>query len=119
VIEVYVLARTGQADRATKLLQERLADRPLSAEWVDTAYSIGRETRNWPLAVQAIELGLATWIERRDENYFRLGQIYAESGPQNAKKALKAFRAGLAAAPSADTQRYRDAVPEPFRGQLG
>ena len=118
VIEVFVLARTGRTDRAAALLQAHLADRPLSAEWVEAAYSIGRETRNWPLAVQALELRLAHWPQQQDVHYFRLGQVYVESGPHNEEKALRAFRAGLSTAAPTDTERYRAAVPLALRGQL-
>jgi hypothetical protein len=118
VLEVFVLYRNGDAPRAIALLRTHMTQAAPEPEMVEAAYVIGQETRDWPLAVQAVELQIASGPRNLDAYYFRLGQLHYEAEPHNEEKALGAFRAGLAAALPGDAARYRAAVPAALREKL-
>lgn len=116
-LEVTLLnARDPQraAEKLNTLLAQGIFDRRV----LELGYSIGKQTRQWDLAIRALELMQTQWPELNADTYLKLGNLYAEPAVGNPVKALQAFKSGLAALPAAAQEDYRASVPLPYREQL-
>lgn len=118
-LRVVLLSRMGQDEQALPLVEELISIRNVDYELVRAAHSIGERTRNWPLAIQALELRLKRWPSDATETWLELGEIYDQKiQPRNEGKALSAYRNAI----KATTEQQRDAtlakIPHGYRAQL-
>ncbi len=118
VLEVNLLNRSGQQEKARALLNTYYDNGSYDYDMVQTGYAIGIQTKQWSLAIRALELRNQQWPEQAADTYFRLGTIYADPAVQDSSKALAAFRMGLAAVPAEQKENFRRQVPERYRSQM-
>lgn len=117
-LEVILLSRTGHETQATHMLNDYFDQGRYDYALVQTAYELGLKTRNWPLAIRALELRNQTWPEQAADGHFRLGTIYASPEVHDETKALAAFHAGLRAVPEEQKENYRNQVPTQYRRRM-
>ncbi len=117
-IEVLVLSRTGRAAQAAHMLGNYFRQGRFDYDMVQIGYALGLETRNWPLAILALELRNRAWPAQAADGNFRLGTIYADPQVNDDARALAAFRAGLLAVPPEQKDDFRNQVPQRYRNLL-
>ncbi len=117
-LEVLLLSRTGHEAQAAQMLTDYYNRGQYDYDLLQTGYALGLRTRNWSLAIRALELRNKTWPEQAADGYFRLGNIYADPKLGNEAKALEAFREGLQAVPQDQKENFRNQVPEKYRAGL-
>jgi O-antigen ligase len=118
-LEVQVLAQTGQAIQAARLLHGYLQKGRHEYDLLQAGYSLGTELGDWPLAIESLRLLIKGWPAEAMTAYLHLGQIYASAPLADQARALAAFRAGLAITqPGQQQVTYLDRVPEPYRTGL-
>lgn len=117
-LEAILLSRAGQVEEAARRLNSYFDQGKYDYDMVLTAYAIGYQQRDWPLAIRAQKLRLATWQEHAIDANFRLGKLYAEPAVDDQTKALSAFQAGLDAVPKEQKDHYRSQVPQPYQARL-
>jgi O-antigen ligase len=116
-LEVVVLAKSAQEDKALRLAREYLNSGSADAEMVNLAISMGTRAKDWPLVIQALKLRGKGSPALASDSWLRIGAIYLETINDEAQ-ALDAFRAAVAAAPEQYRSRVRERVPEGVRGKL-
>jgi O-antigen ligase len=117
-MEIVVLQRASRAPQAQALLNAYLAEGRVEYDLLLLGYSIGMETKDWPLVIRSLELRIAQWPLDAAEGYFKLGLLYASPELHEDSRALQAFRQGLAAVPATQKEAYMQAVPAALRSQL-
>jgi O-antigen ligase len=117
-LEAILLSRTGQVDSSVRLIKKAFAQGTYDYDMVLAGFTIGYESQQWALAIQALELRLKTWPSEAPDAYFKLGHVYAETALRDDKQGLAAFRAGLRASAPEKQEKYRQQVPERFRHLL-
>lgn len=117
-LEVLVLSRTGHQAQAARMLSDYYKQGRYEYDLVQMGYSLGLETHNWSLAIQALELRNEYWPEQAADGYLRLGKIYTDPEVHDDAKALAAFRAGLQAVAPKEQDNYRKQIPDEYRARL-
>ena len=113
------LSRTGQEALAAKELRALFKDGIADYDLVYSAYVVGTRIKDWPLAIQALELRIERWPAEAVDGWLKLGAIYEKKSEiHNDDKALSAYRAALANAPEALKESTRNKIPGPYRDRL-
>jgi O-antigen ligase len=117
-LELMLWGQTGReqaaAERAKALLNEGKFDHDL----IQTAYFLGRLTRNPSLAIQAMELGIRAWPAKAADGWLKLGNIYDSVEAKNEGKAIQAYRAALQATPETYKNAMLEKIPPVYRPKL-
>lgn len=117
-LELILLRHFQQEAQASIMLTTYFDQGRFNQEMTHIGYALGYKTRNWSLAIRSLELGNARWPTQAADGYFRLGTIYADTEAHDEKRALEAFRQGLAAVPINERSNYIRQVPLPYRSEL-
>lgn len=115
-LEINLLAKLEKNEQAIQLLTNYFDQSNYDYSLTQSGYLLGLKTKNFPLAIRALELRNKTWPKQAADGYFRLGNIYAEM--QDDTKALESFRLGLRLVPSEEKDNFKNQVPERYRDQL-
>ena len=116
-LEIVVLAKTGQEDRALRLIREYLNSGTADAELVNLAISMGNRAKDWPLLIQALQLRAKGAPALAADSWLRIGVVYLET-LNDEGKALDAFRKAVASAPEPYRSQVRARVPDALRERL-
>jgi tetratricopeptide (TPR) repeat protein len=118
-LKVVLMSRMEQDELVAPLAKELLAGREVDYELVRAAFTIGERTQDWPLAIRALQLRLERWPSEAVETWLELGTIYAKKiQPNDARKALFAYREALKASPGARHDVTLAKIPYQYRAQL-
>lgn len=115
-LEINLLGKLEKNEQAIQLLTNYFDQSNYDYSLTQSGYLLGLKTKDFPLAIRALELRNKTWPKQAADGYFRLGNIYAEM--QDDTKALESFRLGLRLVPSEEKDNFKNQVPEPYRDQL-
>lgn len=118
-LRVVLLSRMGQDEQALPLAKELLSEHKVDYELVRAAHSIAENTRDWPFAIQVLELQLTRWPADANMAWLELGAIYDHKiQPRNEDKASAAYREAL----KTSDELHRDVtlakIPLRYRAQL-
>ena len=116
-LEIVVLTKIGQEDKALRLAREYLNSSSADAELVNLAISMGTAAHDWPLVIQALKLRGQASPALASDSWLRIGVIYLEKLNDEAQ-ALQAFKAAIATAPELYRDRVRERVPINVRGKV-
>lgn len=116
-LEVILLARHGQEQRALALAKKAAADGVVDYDLVNSLAVLAWRAHDYPLAIQSLERRMQQWPESRARGELQLGTIYAND-LHDPDKALAAFRAMAAAARPDERAALLEQVPPEFRARL-
>lgn len=116
VLEINLLGKLEKNEQAIQLLTNYFDYNNYDYSLIQSGYLLGLKTKEFRLAIRALELRNKTWPKQAADGYFRLGNIYVEM--QDGTKALESFRLGLRLVPSEEKDNFKNQVPEPYREQL-
>ncbi len=117
-LQVVLLYRIGRYAEAAQIIRQLFAANQVDYDLVYTAYLVGVRLKDWPLAIQALELRLQRWPSEARDGWLKLGDIYRQPDIRDDAKALAAFRAALQATPDAQRADLLQKMPAPYREQL-
>jgi O-antigen ligase/Flp pilus assembly protein TadD len=117
-LELNLMSRSGHYQEAARLLNDYFDQQQFDYDRIRAALVIAYRTRDWPLAIRALELRNQTWPEFAMDGYLKLGLIYAEPDMDMPDKARAAFKAGLDITPVAERANYVRLIPEKYRSQM-
>ena len=116
-LEVVVLAKSAQEDKALRMTREYINNGSADPEMVNLAIAMGTRAKDWPLVIQALKLRGKASAAVASDSWLRIGMIYLET-LNDESQALDAFRQAVASAPEQYRGRVRERVPEGVRGKL-
>jgi O-antigen ligase len=116
-LEVTLLIRTGQDAPASKLIRENFLQGHFDYDMINSAYRLGFRTRDWALAIEALQLRNRNWPSMAVDGWLKIGQIY-ESELNDESQALQAYRSAVEAAPLVYKDNVRQNIPQPYRARL-
>jgi len=118
-LEVILLTRTGKEPEAYRKAKALVASGDFDFDLINAAYVLGARAKDWPMAIQALELRSKRWPEQKSDGGIKLGNIYA-SVPEvkDEAKALAAYKEALAATPEANKAAVRAQIPAAYQARL-
>ena len=117
-LEMTLWMRTGKTHEAGKRARELLQEKDPPMELVRTAYYLGMQNRDAPLAIKAMEMRIKLWPEQAVDAWLKLGQIYATPEVHNDAKAIQSYQAALDATPAEYTNTVRAKIPRQYLSRL-
>jgi O-antigen ligase len=115
--ELVLLARNGQERQAAQLLKRYFAQGSYDYDMVSFGFLLGRRTRDWPLAVDALQRRAQGWPEFAVESWMTVADIQANEVHDDAR-ALQAYRAAMQAATPQQREQLRQNIPAAYRARL-
>ena len=117
-LELDLLSRSGQHESAARRMNSFFDNHDFDFDRVQVAFAMGYRTRDWPLAIRALEMRNQNWPETAVDGHFQLGMIYAGADLNMAKEALAEFQIGLSLAPTNERDTYVAHLPEKYRNVM-
>jgi O-antigen ligase len=119
-MHLLLMAQAGEETRAAGVARALLRDiaRP-GIELLNTAYTLGTRSRDWPLALLALERRIEVVPSQAAEAWLRIGHIHADpAAAPDEVKALAAYRAALQAAPETRRPALLRQIPPSLRERM-
>jgi O-antigen ligase len=116
-LEVILLSRSGQQERALQLARQTLADNLADYDLTNAAYALGVQAGDFAFATQAMLLRATDWPESAVAAYKELGNLYAYRVRDSAQ-ALGFYRQALSKAPPAARSALLAGIPNEYRAKL-
>jgi len=117
-LEVMLLIRSDREDDAIQLIQSDFKRDRYDFDLLNTAFALGIHTKNWPLAIEAMQRRNQQWPQHAVDGWLQLGDLYAAAEFNAPELALDAYRQALAIAPSPVKPQVRQRVSEAYRDRL-
>lgn len=117
-LEVAMLNSTGQQGKAIQLIRQYLQDDSYDFDLLNTAYLLGMQTQDRPLALQALQLRNERWPILAWDGWLKMGDIYALPAVADDVRALQAYRAAVAAVDAPQKEAVRQKIPPAYRDRL-
>jgi O-antigen ligase len=117
-LEVILLSRTGQEQRALELARKAIEDKIYDYDLANSTFLLARRAGDYALAATAMRLRMIGWPESRLDGYLVLGDMYAQTA-KDPDNALAAFKQALALVSEADRPAVLERIPPAYRAKLG
>jgi len=118
MLDVVMLNRTGRQSEALQKVRQYLQEGTHDNDLLNTAYQLGMQAKDWPLALQALQLRNKYWPMLAWDGWLKMGDIYALPEVADDARALQAYRAAVAAVDEAQKEAVRQKVPPAYRARL-
>ena len=115
-LEVILLARGGNEQRATQLAREAYDAGIKDYDLVNTYFLLAWRARDYALARQLLDERMRSWPEGRARGLVQQGLIASEQN--QSERAVQYFREGLAAATPRERPVLAEEIPAAFRAQV-
>jgi len=117
-LEVILLGRSGQPQKALELARQAIADKAYDYDLVNAAFVLAWRSGDHAGAEQAMQLRMKDWPQTRALGYVQLGTFYATE-VRDPDKAMAAYRQAVALASPQEAAAFRAQIPPQFHAQLG
>lgn len=117
-LDVALLSRSGKQEEAVLLMRKYLQDGHDDFDLLTSAYQLGLRAKDWPLALQALQLRNERWPMLAWDGWLKMGDIYTLPEVADEARALQAYRAAVAAVDEAQKDAVRQKVPLAYRARL-
>ena len=117
-LEVILLSRTGQNERALELAREAIRDNIYDYDLTNAAFFLAARAGDHELAEKSLRLRMAGWPESRVQGHMQLGEMYLK-GLKDPEKALASYKQALELAPEAQRPALLPEIPPALRARLG
>ena len=117
-LEVVLLARTGQQDRAFVLARAAIADNIIDYDLVNAAYLLAVRARDFAYAEKAMGMRMERWPDSRVQGYLQLADMHSRFAHEP-DRALADFRSALDLVPPQQRESLRVQFPPEYRDKLG
>jgi tetratricopeptide (TPR) repeat protein len=117
-LELLLLIRSGHDSEAASLIQRGFQSNRHDLDLLNTAYALGSRTKNWPMAIEALQRRNKGWPALALDGWLNLGHLYASTDVNDPAKALAAYQQAMALAPPPLKQQVRELVAPAYRDRL-
>jgi len=117
-LEVILLARTGEQQRALQMAKEAIADNVFDYDLANAAFVLAARAGEHDFALKAMHLRMQHWPATRAAGYVQLGNWYA-GDLRDRQKALDSYRQALLLATEQERPGLAAQVPAEYQAQLG
>jgi tetratricopeptide (TPR) repeat protein len=117
-LEVILLARGGQSERALELGRAAIRDRLYDYDMANATFVLAWRAGDWDLAREAMRLRMVGWPATRAEGYLQLGAMY-DQGLRDEEQALAAYRQALALTTGPERDALAARIPAAYAARLG
>lgn len=117
-LEMTLWMRTGKTIEAGKRARELLQEKDPPMELVRTAYYLGMQNRDAPLAIEAMTTRIKLWPEQAVDSWLKLGLIYAAPEVNDEAKAIQSYQAAVDATPRNHMDEIRSKIPPRYLSKL-
>ena len=117
-LEVILLGRSGQPQKALALARQALADNTYDYDLANSAFILAWRAGDHATAERAMALRMKNWPHTRAQGYLQLGTFYATE-VRDTDKAMAAYRQGMALASPQEAAAFRAQIPPQFHAPLG
>ncbi len=118
MLDVVMLSRTGKQSEALQKVRQYLRDGAYDDNLLNTAYQLGMQAKDWPLALQALQLRNERWPQLAWDGWLKMGDIYTLPAVADDARALQAYRAAVAAVDEPQKEVVRQKIPPAYRDRL-
>jgi O-antigen ligase len=115
-LEVIILARNGQEQKALQLAKEAMDAGIVDYDLVNAYFVLAWRAKDYALADRVLERRMTQWPESRARGLVQRGMMYQEG--LHADRALAAVREGLAAASPQERPQLLEQLPASLRARL-
>jgi tetratricopeptide (TPR) repeat protein len=118
-LEVILLSRTGQERQAYTQAKALIATGTYDYDLVNAGYFLAFWAKDWPMAIQSLELRNKGWPAQASDGWLKIGNLYA-SVPEikDDTKALAAYRQALATEPPTGKPSLRSQIPAVYLSKV-
>jgi len=118
-LEVILLSRTGQERQAYTQAKALIASDRYDYDLVNAAYVLAFWAKDWPMALQALQLRNKGWPAQASDGWLKIGNLYA-SVPEikDDAKALAAYRQALSLGSISIQPSLRSQIPAVYLPRL-
>jgi O-antigen ligase len=109
-LEVILLSRTGQEDKALALARDAFRHNDIDYDMLNATFMLASHAGDYPFAIRAMEMRMAGWPQTRAMGYVQLGNLYT-TGLHDPQKALESFRKALELVPPGSRGRLQPEIP--------
>ena len=117
-LELMLLIRSGQEDQATSLVRRAFQSERYDLDLLNTAYTLGLRTQNWPMAAEAMQRRNQRWPEQAIDGWLKLCLLYSGAAINDPDKALDAYQKAMALAPPQLKQQVRAVIAPAYRDKF-
>ena len=117
-LEVILLSRTGQVERALVLAREAIASNVVDFDLLNTTFLLAWRGGDYPLALRAMELRMAGFPQSAAAGHLQIGNLYT-TGLKDPAKALASFRRAAELTPPSGWPVLKAQMPQGAWEQLG
>lgn len=117
-LQIMLLTQMGNYLEAGKIVKNLFQTNEADYDVVYSAYLIGTRTKDWPLAVQALEMRIKKWPSEAYDGWLKLGDIYSRTEVNNESKALDSYAEALRVAPEQFSEAVRAKIPKTYQLKL-
>lgn len=117
-LEIMLLMRAGQDERAAALIQSAFRGDRYDLDTLHAAYALGIRSRNWPMAIEALQRRNRAWPQYAVDSWLKLGDLYSPANADEPKKAIEAYRQAIELAPPQYRKQVRELVDPAYRDSL-
>lgn len=116
-LEVILLSRAGQEERALKLARAAIADNIYDYDLANATFWLASRAGDYGLAHKAMQLRIVGWPEARVQGYVELGNMYAMQ-VKDPEKALNFYKQALRITPEGHRPEVLTRIPADYRARV-
>lgn len=109
----------GSYPQAAQAIRAHLETNGVDDDFLRLAYTLGARTRDWSLAITALNSHIDKFPNESYVAWLMLGQIYSSSDVGNETLALESYSSALTAAPDDAKNALLPRIPSMYRKMLG
>lgn len=117
-LRVEMLAKTGNYQEASTIIRELFDANLIDYDLAFRAYLVGVRSKDWALAIQALEFRIKKWPNEASDGWLKLGDIYSNDDMKNHGKALECYRKAVSSAPTELKEGVRKKIPQPYLSEM-
>jgi O-antigen ligase len=116
-LEVILLSRAGQEERALKLARAAIADNIYDYDLANATFWLASRAGDYGLAHKAMQLRIVGWPEARVQGYVELGNMYAQQ-VKDPEKALNMYKQAVLSTPQSHRPEVLMRIPADYRAKI-
>ena len=117
-MQVILLTRLERYTEASAIIKTAFKKGNVDYDLVYTAYLVGMRTKDWPLAMQALDMRIKKWPNEAYDGWLRMGDIYARLEVGDTEKAMASYKKALDVAPEQLKPTVWSKIPPSYQSKI-
>lgn len=117
-LEIMVFMQEENFEKAKPIIRELMDSGYVDYDLVYSAYRVGVKTKDWAMAMWALETRIIKWPNEAYDGWLKLGDIYSKTELSDELKAEESYRRAIASAPESLRDTVKGKIPDEYRKKL-